>query len=180
MTKWHSPSSPPPIHPASSLQLAILTAIVVTLSYLAARLGGNLVLRPEMIWPVWPGCALLVALLLLTPRRIWPAVLIAGLFGFALYDVQESLPVRAMALLLLADGIEILIAALGVHYVFRGVPRLTNVKSLATYSFFAVVLAPFFVASIASSALVSDSWLISFLTEALALLTLTPAILSWA
>jgi len=133
-----------------------------------------------MIWPVWPGCAFLVALLLLTPRRIWPAVLIAGLSGFALYDVQEALPVKAIALLLLADGIEILVAALGVHYVFGGVPRLNNVKSLTTYSFFAVVLAPFSVASIASSALESDSWWISFFTEALALLTLTPATLSWA
>src|SRR5215469_4170196 len=180
MTKCHNSSSRPPIHPHSPFQIAIVICSTAILSYLAARIGGALVLRPEMIWPVWPGCAFLVALLLLTPRRIWPAVLIAGLSGFALYDVQEALPVKAIALLLLADGIEILVAALGVHYVFGGVPRLNNVKSLTTYSFFAVVLAPFSVASIASSALESDSWWISFFTEALALLTLTPATLSWA
>jgi len=99
-----------------------MTCLVATLAYLAARLAGFLVIRPEMIWPVWPGCAFLVALLLLTPRRTWPAVLIAGLSGFALYDLQETLPIRAMVVLLLADPIEILIAALGIIYVFGGVP----------------------------------------------------------
>ncbi|HST12037.1 MAG TPA: ATP-binding protein, partial [Terriglobales bacterium] len=82
--------------------------------------------------------------------------------------------------LLLADAIEILIAALGVAYVFGGVPRLNSVKSLAKYSIFAVILAPISVASIAVNALAGDSWWVGFFTEALALLTLTPAILSWA
>jgi len=132
-----------------------------------------------MIWPLWPGCAFLVAVLLLTPRKVWPAVLVAGLAGFALYDVQEALPIRAIGLLLVADSLEILVAALGVTYVFGGVPRLNSVKSLAKYSLFAGMLAPVFVASAAASALEEDSWWVGFFTEALALLTLTPAILSW-
>jgi PAS domain S-box-containing protein len=173
------PSSAPPVHPKSLFQLVIVVTCVFLLSYLAARLGGTLVLRPEMIWPLWPGCAFLVAVLLLTPRRVWPFVLVAGLAGFALYDVQEALPIRATGFLLVADSIEILVAALGVTYVFRGVPRLNSVKSLAKYSLFAVILAPISVASTAASALKGDVWWVGFFTEALALLTLTPAILSW-
>jgi PAS domain S-box-containing protein len=157
----------------------ILACCVFIFSYFAARLGGALVLRPEMMWPLWPGCAFLVAVLLLTPRKVWPAVLVAGLAGFALYDVQEALPIRAIGLLLVADTVEILVAALGVTYVFGGVPRLNSVKSLAKYSLFAGILAPAFVASIAVNALEGDSWWVGFFTEALALLTLTPAILSW-
>ena len=157
----------------------ILVCCVFIFSYLAARLGGALVLRPEMIWPLWPGCAFLVAVLLLTPRKIWPAVLVAGLAGFALYDVQEALPIRAMGLLLVADSIEILVAALGVTYVFGGVPRLNSVKSLAKYSLFAVILAPVFCSLRRRKAIEGDSWWVGFFTEALALLTLTPAILSW-
>jgi PAS domain S-box-containing protein len=118
--------------------------------------------------------------LLLTPRKVWPAFFAAGLAGFALYDVQEALPIRATGFLLVADSIEILVAALGVTYVFGGVPRLDSVKSLAKYSLFAVILAPVVVASAAASALEGDVWLVGFFTEALALLTLTPAILSWA
>jgi PAS domain S-box-containing protein len=160
--------------------VASAISIAFTCSYLTARLGNLLVLRPQMIWPVWPGCAFLVAVLLVTPRKVWPAVLIAGLAGFTVYDVQNALPIRAIGLLLVADAIEILVAALGVSYVFGGVPRLNSVKSLAKYSFFAVILAPVSVASAAASALDKDSWWVAFLTEALALLTLTPAILSWA
>jgi PAS domain S-box-containing protein len=93
--------------------------------------------------------------------------------------VQEALPIRAIGLLLVADSLEILVAALGVTYVFGGVPRLNSVKSLAKYSLFAGMLAPVFVASAAASALEGDSWWVGFFTEALALLTLTPAILSW-
>ena len=106
--------------------------------------------------------------------------MIAGLCGFAFYDVQERLPVRATGLLLLGDSVEILVAALGLSYVFDGVPRLNSVRALAKYSLFAVVLAPIAVASTAAKALEGDSWLVGFLTEALALLTLTPAIVGWA
>jgi len=143
-------------------------------------LSNSLVLRPQMIWPVWPGCAFLVAVLLLTPRKIWPVLLIAGLSGFALYDTQELLPIRATISFLVADSIEILVAALGVRHVFGGVPGLKDVKSLAKYSLFAVILAPVSVASAALLTLEGYSWWLAFFTEALALLTLTPAILSWA
>jgi PAS domain S-box-containing protein len=179
MTNRQNPSSPTPIRSDSVLHVVILVCFVVVVSYLAARLGGALVLRPEMIWPLWPGCAFLVAVLLLTPRKIWPAILLAGLAGFALYDLQENLPIRTIGLLLLADSIEILVAALGVRYLFAGVPHLNSVTSLAKYSLFAVILAPISVASTAGSALEGDSWWVGFFTEALALLSLTPAILSW-
>ena len=175
----HNCSSARPIRLDSTFHTAIVVCFVVSFSYLAARLGGALVLRPEMIWPVWPSCAFLVAVLLLTPRKIWPVLLIAGLGAFAVYDVQEHLPIRATILLLLGDSIEILVAALGVSYVFGGVPRLNSVKSLAKYSFFAVILAPISVASAVVSAFEGDSFWVGFLTEALALLTLTPAILGW-
>jgi PAS domain S-box-containing protein len=179
MTNRPRQSSAPPIYPNSLFHLVIVVSCVFILSYLAARLGGALVMRPEMIWPLWPGCAFLVAVLLLTPRRIWPAVLVAGLAAFALYDVQEALPIRTTGFLLGADSIEILVAALGVTYVFGGVPRLNSVKSLAKYSLFAVILSPVVVASAAANDLAGDVWWVGFFTEALALLTLTPAILSW-
>jgi PAS domain S-box-containing protein len=167
----------------SWLFTAVEVCTVFVLSYLAARLGGLLALRPQMIWPLWPGCAFLVAVLLLTKRKIfWPVLLIAGLGGFALYDLQEGLPIRSMFLFLLADAVEILVASFGVSLAFGGAPRLNSIKALAKYSLFAAVLAPLSVASLGAAALGGEyrlSWNISFLTEALALLTLTPAILSW-
>src|SRR5215831_7304840 len=105
MSSWHDRPSAGPIHPDTPVEVVILTSSVAILCYLAARVSGTLVLRPEMIWPVWPGCAFLVAVLLLTARKVWPLLLIAGLSGFALYDLQQHLPIRAIGLLLVADSI---------------------------------------------------------------------------
>jgi signal transduction histidine kinase len=135
-----------------------------------------------MIWSFWPGCAFLVAVLLLTPRKIWLPLLAAGLSGFVLYDVQAGLSIRTTSQFILADTVEILVAALGVSYIFGSTPRLTSLRSLAKYSLFAVILSPLFAAFLGAVAYGGDYWLswrISFLSEALALLTLTPAILSW-
>lgn len=151
--------------------------------YLLAEFVGLFVLRPQMIWPVWPGCAFLLAILLLTRRKIWPVFLAAGIAGFLLYDLRIGLPVRSSTLLELADAVEILVAALGVSYALGSAPRLNSVKALAKYSLFAVVLAPIFSASLGAASYRGDYtawWKISFLTSALALLTVTPAILSWA
>jgi len=169
------------IHLDSPFATLGLIVLVASLSYLAAGLAGILVLRPEMVWPLWPGCAFVVAVLLLVPRRIWPILTAAGLAGFALYDLQVGLSLRTTAFLLLADTVEILITALGVSYSFGGVPQLNSTKSLARYSFFAVFLAPFWSASVATAAFGGIDWIrwrIGFFTEALAFLTVTPAVLS--
>jgi PAS domain S-box-containing protein len=170
------------VNPGSPFHVVILVCLVAFLSYFAARVGGALVLRPQMVWPLWPGCALLVAVLLLLPRKMWPIAMTAGLAGFVFYDLRVGLTLRTMALLILADTVEILIAALGISYCFDGVPRLDSIKSLAKFSFFAVILAPTAAAFIASVAFGGSSWIrwrIGFFTEALALFTLTPAILGW-
>ena len=167
----------------SRLHSVILVCLVAALSYLTARLGGSLVLRPQMLWALWPGCALLVAVLLLTPRRLWPILLAAGLAGFVVYDAQAGLALRPTVLLIVSDAVEVLVAALGVSYFLNSPVRLNSVRSLARYSLFAVVLAPLAAAFIATAAFSGDYWIrwrIGFFTEALALLTVTPAILSWA
>jgi PAS domain S-box-containing protein len=170
------------LNPRSASSKVLLVGLVALLGYFAAQLGNVLVLRPQMVWPLWPGCALLVAILLTLPRKMWPVIMAAGFTGFIVYDLQLGLTLRTTALLILADTVEVLIAALGVSYSFNGLPRLDSINALARFSFFAVVLAPLGAAFVAMIAFGKGSWIrwrIGFFTEALALLTLTPAILSW-
>jgi PAS domain S-box-containing protein len=167
----------------SPFNTLVLAFLVSGLSYLAARVGGVLTLRPQTLCPLWPACALLVSVLLLVPRKIWPVLIPASFAAFVVYDLQTGLSVGSAIWLVLADTVEVLIAALGVSYSCDGVPRLTSVKALAKYSFFAVILAPFAGAFVGAVALSGDYWInwrVSFFSEALAFLTLTPAILSWA
>ena len=170
-------------NPLSPLQTVFLVWLVTTLCYLAAKLGGVLIITvPQTLWALWPGCAALVAILLLCPRRLWPILLAAGLLGFIVYDLQAGVPIRSIARLVLSDTLEILVAALGVTYALRGQPRLDSLNALARYASFTVILASLVAASIGCFSLEGDrwiSWRIAFLSEGLAFLTVTPAILGW-
>ena len=165
----------------SPFYAAILVCLVAVLSYLAAMLGGALSL-PRSLSPLWPGCAFVVAVLLCVPQKIWPVLMTAGLAGFFLYDMQIGLTVRSTVLLFIADIVEILIAAFSVNNSLGGIRRLNSTKRLALYMLFAVILAPAsgaFIGAIALRASYWTMWRISFFSEALALLTVTPAILGW-
>ena len=121
----------------------ILVCFVAILSYGAAKLGGTLIVGPQAEWPLWLGNAFLVSILLLVPRRMWPILIAAGFSGSVLHNVQTGLTVRLSALLVLSDTVEVLAAALCLSYAFGGVPRLNNVRALAKFSLFGVILPPF-------------------------------------
>jgi PAS domain S-box-containing protein len=160
----------------------MLVCLAAAMSYLAAKLGGSLVIRPQMSWALWPGNVLLVSLLLLVQRKLWPLLIVAAFAAFVLYDLQEGLPLRSIALLIFSDTVEVLTAALCLSYAFRGTPELNSLNALATYSFFAVFFAPCLGAFIGAFATKGDywaSWKISFFSEALGFLILVPAIWGW-
>src|SRR6516165_1916140 len=82
---------------------------------------------------------------------------------------------------MLADISEILVTAWGVSS-FLNQPRLDSLKAFAKYSVFTVFLGPLVTSTIGIQALNGDKWIswrINFLSEGLAFLTLTPAILGW-
>jgi PAS domain S-box-containing protein len=171
--------SPPNLD--SRISIAALALLVATVSYLAAKLAGALVITiPQTVWPMWPGCAILVAVLLLVPRKTWPILLPAGLAGFVLYDLQAGVPLPSIVWLILVDTLEILVATWGVNFFLHGKPRLDSLGALAKYSLCTVFLASLVVASLGSLRLTGDFWLswrFSFLSEALGFLTITPAII---
>jgi PAS domain S-box-containing protein len=167
---------------SSPRSVAALVCLVVALSYLAPKLEGAMILNPQTVWPFWPGCAILVSVLLLVPGRIWPILIPAAFATFALYDLEAGVPVKSIAWFLPANTVEVLTSALCLRYSFNGVPRLDSVKALAKYSFFAVILAPVGAAFFSANGIGGNywkGWRVCFLSEALAFVTLTPAILSW-
>jgi integral membrane sensor domain MASE1 len=74
----------------SRFHTVVLVCLVAALSYLAPKLTSALLSHPQTVWPFWPGCALLVSVLLLVPPRIWPIVVLGAFAGFALFDVQAG------------------------------------------------------------------------------------------
>src|SRR6478736_6408032 len=156
--------------------------VTIALSYLVPTLVGMLVSNPHTVWPLWPGCAILVTGLLLVRVNAWPVVIPASFVGFALADLQAGVPLSSIAWFIPGNTVEVLISAIGLRFCFEGVPRLNSVKALARYSFFAVLLAPFAGAFLSAHGIARDywtGWKICFLSEVLAFVTVTPALLSW-
>jgi PAS domain S-box-containing protein len=162
----------------------VLVGLAAAVCYLAAKLGGLLIINdPQTLWPLWPGCAALAAILLVSPRRTGVLLIVAGLAGFVLYDVQAGVSIRSIAWLILADSIEILVTAGGLVYFFGGTPRFDSLKAFAKYFLVAGILGPLVASSLGVvQALNGNHWITwrtNFLSEGLAFLTVTPAILGW-
>jgi PAS domain S-box-containing protein len=167
---------------SSLFRTLVLVCFVAILSYGGSALGSALVLRPQMLSTLWPGCVLLVSVLLLVPRKTWPVLIVTALVVFYLNDRHDGVSASTAGLLALADTVEVVIAAFCLNYFFEGVPRLNSVMALAKFSVFAVILAPALGAIVGAFAVPGSywtNWRTSFFSEALGFLTLMPAILSW-
>jgi len=154
---------------------------VAAVSYAAPKLAGGLMLNPQTAWPLWPGCALLVSVLLMVPRKTWVILIPVAFAAFVLYDVQAGVSFRSIAWFIPADTAQVLITVFCLSYFFDGVPQLNSISSLTKYLFSAVFLAPFIAAFFSAPGIGTaywNSWRIAFFSEVLAFLTLTPAILS--
>ena len=160
----------------------LVVCVTIAMSYLIPTLVGMLVSNPQTVWPLWPGCAILVTGLLLVRVSVWPLLILTSFVGFALADLQAGVPLSSIAWFIPGNTVEVLISAVGLKYCFNGVPRLNSVRDLARYSFFAVVLGPFAGAFLSAHGIASDYWMgwkVVFLSEVLAFITVTPALLSW-
>ncbi len=161
---------------------ALLASLVAILCYAGAVLGGTLEILPEANWPFWPANALIVSVLVLVPRRIWPIILAAALFSFVSFNLRSGLTLEPIFWLSLSDIIEVVTAALGLRYCFENIPHLNSLKALGKYAFFVGFLAPFagaFFGAMGAKGQYWTSWRISFLAEAIAYFTILPAILGW-
>jgi PAS domain S-box-containing protein len=168
--------------PIPTIQTLVLVCAVAALSYFVPKLEGSLLLHPRTVWPLWPGCALLVSILLLVRQRVWLVLILAAFAGFVLYDLQAGVPFRSIAWFIPADTVEVLIAAGGLRYLFAGLPQLNSLRNLTKY-FLCAVLAPFTAAFLSAPGIGGNywyGWRISFFSELLAFVTVTPAVLSWA
>jgi PAS domain S-box-containing protein len=166
----------------SSFHTTIFVCLIAILSYVASVLGNALVVHPQMLSPLWPGCVVLVSVLLLVPEKRWTVLIVAAFAAFAFYDVQNSVPTRTILWLILADMLEVLTAAWCLSHFFQGVPQLNTLEALARFSVFAVILAPAAGASVGALAVPGSYWVhwrTSFFSESLGFLTLMPAIFSW-
>jgi PAS domain S-box-containing protein len=167
----------------SPFSAVILACLVAVVCYLAGRAASSLVVPPEHFAVYWPATPFLVAVLVLTPRRIWPVLIPAGLGAMSLYDFETGVPIGSIIFFSLGNLTAVLVAALGISHLFRDKPHLNSVRTLGKYSVVGVIAAPFVSAFLGAIPSARGGywlqWRLWFFSDALAFLTVTPAILNW-
>jgi len=165
------------------LPALISVSLVALVCYQADRLVYVLGIPPDHIASFWPATAFLVAVLLLVPRGIWPVIIAAGLGAMALADLKNGVPIRFEIWITIGNLAEALVATFGISFLSNGVPKLINGKALARYLTFAVIFVPFGSAIVGANGSAPGGyalqWRLWFFADALAFLTVTPAMLAW-
>jgi PAS domain S-box-containing protein len=168
----------------------VVTALLVFVGYyLGAKIGFALTFQPHPVSVLWPPNAILLAALLLAPKRAWWILLAAAFPAHWLAQLQSHVPPLMIFCWFISNSCEALIGASCIRYLVERPVRLDRLRNVAIFCFCGVFLGPF-ISSFLDSGFVTmnhwgagtywEIWRIRFTSNVLAALTITPCILSWA
>jgi len=157
--------------------------------YVGAKIGFALTAAPLPVSTLWPPNAILLAALLLAPVRWWPGVLLAAFPAHLAVELGSGVPLSMVLSWFVSNSAEALIGAAGVRRFNDRPAQFDSFRQVGVFVLFAAILAPF-LSSFLDAAFVhwngwgADSywqvWRVRFFSNVLAILTLVPAIVTWA
>ena len=174
---------------AKRILRAVRPALLVAISYyIGTRIGFAWTPIGQPNSTFWPANAILLAALLLTPPRTWWTLLLAVLPTHMLAQLQAGVPVWTALGWFITNTSEALIGAFCIARFTHPKNTLDNVRGVFTFVVFGVVLAPLATSFLDAAAVVITGWgrtlwplgVERFWTNALAELTLVPAIVLWS
>jgi PAS domain S-box-containing protein len=162
----------------------MVAALAAVAYYLTARIGFVFALQPGPVSTLWMPNSILLATLLLVPKRSWWIVLVAVLPAHFASELQSGLPVSVSLALFLSNSAQALIGAIGIRYFVRDRLRFDRFRDLVVFVLFGAFLAPFLSSFLDIGAWRYSSyweiWRIRFFSNVLAAITLIPVIVTWA
>jgi len=175
----------------SGIDRRVLRAALLVFAgyYVGAQLGFALTLKPHAVSVLWPPNSILLAALLLMPVRQWWIMLLAALPAHFLVEIQSDVPARMIFCWFVSNSFEALIGASCIRYLIKGRLGLNPLRNFAIICLCGMFLGPFLSSFLDSAFVVLNrwggdtywsSWRIRFGSNALAAITITPLILSWA
>jgi len=166
-----------------------IALLVSCFYYLTAKLGFEFALQPGSVSILWMPNAVLLAGLLLTPRRWWWLPIVAVLPVHLASEFQSGVPATMVLSWFISNCVQALIGAVLITQFVRDKPRFDRVRDLSVFLICGAGLAPF-LASFLDAALVRfngwghssywEIWRIRCLSNVLATLILVPFIVVWA
>ena len=163
-------------------------AVLVGFSYYAGtRVGFAFTPSGQPNSVFWPPNAILLAALLLAPRKVWWALLLAVVPAHLLAQLQAGVPVWTATAWLATNTSEALIGALCIGQLVRPTRMFASVRGVFIFVLFGVILAPLATSFLDAAAVVLTGWGRGYLsisaerfwTNALAELTIVPVIVLW-
>src|SRR5262245_53778701 len=172
-------------HSLAELARPAAIGLLISAAYfVAAEIGIALTMQPTPVSTLWPPNAVVMAVLLLTPPRLWWAVLLAALPAHLAVELQAGIPLPMVMSWFVSNSIDALI---GAGLIRRLSPGPVGFDSFRRYSI--LVLATF--VSVGLSSFLDawfvqlnafgavgywDNWRMRFFSNILATLTLVPLI----
>ena len=173
---------------AEHVRPAAIGLLIGAAYYVAAEVGIALTLRPAPVSTLWPPNAVMMAILLLAPPRLWWAVLLAALPAHLFVELKAGIPVPMVVSWFVSNSVDSLIGAGLIRWLSPGPARFDsfrryNILLLATLV--AVGLSSFLDAwfvDLNAWGTVGywDNWRLRFFSNVLATLTLVPVIVGVA
>jgi PAS domain S-box-containing protein len=173
---------------SQSLRATALTVLLVCAGYYAGGVVGIALTFPfSGIAIIWPSNSILLAALLLTPARKWWLFLLAAIptHIYLVANFQAGVPVVTMFCQVLANIVQVVIAAVALRRFAGAPPRFDNLRSMTAFIFIGAIVAPGVAAALASYLFVLSGWVTDFwttwqlrsLSNVFATITITPLIL---
>jgi two-component system sensor kinase FixL len=114
---------------------------------------------------LWLPNSLLLAALLITTPRYWPAYLIAAFPAQLLIAWQNGAPVDTMSLLYVTNCMDAVLGATAVRLAMRGEWRLDSLRSLLVFFAFGAVLSPALISFLDAGISVFTGWSADYWTS---------------
>jgi two-component system, LuxR family, sensor kinase FixL len=155
------------------------------LHYLAALLGDNLIFPATPVSVFWPASAVLLAALLVAPRRMWWLFVLAVLPGHLVIVVPQGIPPRVVLIQLLVNCGLALLGAVVIDRLVGAPRRFDRLGAMALFILVGAVVVPVVMSASVAGAFAGIGWSRNFwvtwrvrsLSNALAVLTVTPLLI---
>jgi PAS domain S-box-containing protein len=172
-----------------ALRTAILIAAVVSLTYyVTAVVGFEFALQPGSVSVFWMPNSILLAGLLLAPRRWWWLVILAVFPAHIASELSSGVPTAMVLSWFVSNVAQALFAAYAICSFVKDGVRFDRFRDLTIFLFFGAFLAPF-LSSFLDAALVKINgwgnntywaiWRVRFFSNVIATLTVVPVVMLW-